>query len=792
MENLTIQENIILNFLSNAQKEAVTDIQGPILVVAGAGSGKTRVLTQRIAYVISRGFSPYEVLAVTFTNKAAHEMKERISNCIGTELTQNLWIGTFHSICGKMLRHNIEKLNDGRKSNFVIFDENESLALIKQAIKLLDLDDKRYNPKTIRTMISTAKNSMVSAYDYKSDAQDYFKDKVGRIYHKYEELLIENNSLDFDDMLLLAVKLLKTVPDVARYYQNRFKHILVDEFQDTNTAQYELIKFLANYGANTWEDSSLCVVGDVDQSIYSWRGADYKIIMGFQKDFDNAKVYKLEQNYRSVQNILDVANSIISNNTERLEKKLFCTKGSGAKPTLYQANDESTEALYITKQISQLARKGTPYNHIGILYRTNAQSRILEEALISKNIPYHIVGGIRFYQRKEIKDIIAYLKILYNPNDTQSIKRVINEPKRSIGKTTLDKVEEIVTNDTSLRFIDVLNSIETLGNFNKRTINAVKGFVHSIEYLGSYAKSAALTDLIKKVAFDTGYVQMLKDEGSPEAESRLENIDELINVASEFESREQSSNLGDFLTQVTLLSDLDSLPDNTTFVTLMTLHSAKGLEFPVVFLAGLEEGTFPHFRSLEDNSEMEEERRLMYVGVTRAREILYLTHAQKRRIHGDYRYLTKSRFLKEIPPEYLNSNDTLNKIEKYNKQTNKYNNNSNSQDNFSIGFGQDFRAPSPKKSRNQQKPPTKLSAGINITCKDQVSSKLKNPNSNNYEVFKEGDRVFHKRFGEGYIETTLKISDNIIYSVIFDEYGKKALDASSAKLTKLNVPSTKH
>ncbi|MEW5818967.1 MAG: UvrD-helicase domain-containing protein [Cyanobacteriota bacterium] len=786
MKSLTIQENKILENLSSAQSRAVTDLAGPILVVAGAGSGKTRVLTQRIAYLIAKGVSPYEVLAVTFTNKAANEMKARVSNCIGEDLATKSWIGTFHNICGRILRQNIEKLEDGRKNNFVIFDETDSISIIKQSIKELDLDDKRYNPKTVRTMISTAKNNMLSAFEYTSEAQDFFKDKVGRIYHKYEELLINNNALDFDDMLLLSVKLLNSCNNIAEYYQKRFKHVLVDEFQDTNTAQYEFIKLLTNYGKNTWKDSSLCVVGDVDQSIYSWRGADYKIILGFQSDFKNAKIYKLEENYRSYQTILDIANSIIVNNSERLEKKLFCTKAEGQKATLYQSNDEAAEALYIAKQISKLLKRDYNLNNIAILYRTNAQSRSLEEALIIKKIPYRIIGGIKFYDRKEIKDIIAYLKILYNPSDTQSIKRVINEPKRSIGKTTLEKVDEIVLNNPGYKFIEVLQNIELVDNFNKRTIKQIKEFTNLIQFLSSCVESMSLRDLIKKVAYDTGYVQMLRDEGTPESEGRLENIDELINVASEFESREGTSNLGDFLTQISLLSDIDSLPEDTSFITLMTLHSAKGLEFPVVFLAGLDEGIFPHFRSLDKNSEMEEERRLMYVGVTRAQDLLYLTHAQKRRIHGDYRYLTKSRFLKEIPDKYLNIENDLNNFDtKSNTKTvNRYR--SQPENDFSVSFGKDFVAPTLKKKPKICNKNKKLTVGIDITCKDQISKMQKIENSNYYEVFKEGDKVYHQRFGIGCIESTIKISENIIYSVIFEQNGKKALDARSAKLTKID------
>lgn len=775
MKSTTTQENRILENLNTTQKEVVTNLCGPILVAAGAGSGKTRVLTQRIAYLISNEVTPYSVIAVTFTNKAANEMKNRLINSLGEELVKKIWIGTFHNICGRILRQDIDKLNDGRQSNFVIFDEHDSIALIKQALKALDLDDNRYKPRTVQTIISSAKNNMLSAYDYTSNAQDYFTDKVGRIYHKYEELLIENNALDFDDMLVLTVKLLKDCPDTANHYQSRFKHVLVDEFQDTNATQYELIKLLVNYNNNTWDNSSLCVVGDVDQSIYSWRGADYKIILGFQKDFKGAKVYKLEQNYRSVQSILDMANSIIVNNVERLEKNLYCTKGRGEKPITYQAQDETSEALYITNEISRITKKGFDYNDVAILYRTNAQSRTLEEAMIIKNIPYRIVGGTKFYDRKEIKDILAYLKIIYNPSDTQSIKRVINEPKRSIGKTTLGKIDQILSDNPGESYFNILKNIELTATFTQRTVKPIKDFVHIIEYLTSQVEILTLQNLIEKVAFDTGYVQMLRDEGTPEAESRLENIAELLNVASEFEAREEGSNLGDFLTQISLISDLDSLPENSSSVTLMTLHSAKGLEFPVVFLSGLEEGLFPHFRSLENPSEMEEERRLMYVGITRAMQVLYLTHAQKRRMHGDYRYLTMSRFLREVPETHITKHNPCKTREP--------------EIDFSSGFGKNFKAPIINQAKKLNPNTTRLNSGINISCKNQTTSNFTKAETNDHTIFEEGDKVYHQRFGMGYIETKIKISDNVVYSIIFEKGGKKALDAKSAKLTKIDLPS---
>ncbi len=785
MKTIAIKDNTILEGLNKTQKEAVTEPFGPLLVVAGAGSGKTRVLTQRIAYLISNDVAPHNVLAVTFTNKAASEMKSRLQNCLGENLIKNLWIGTFHNICGRILRQHIEKLKDGRKNNFVIFDDSDSTATVKRAIKDLELDDKRYQPRVVLNKISTAKNNMISATDYTKNAEDFFSDKIGKIYQKYEELLIENNALDFDDMLLLAVRLLRTDIEVANHFKQRFKHLLVDEFQDTNVAQYELIKLLINYGENTWQDSSLCVVGDVDQSIYSWRGADYKIILGFQKDFPESKTFKLEQNYRSVQSILDVANCIIANNIERLEKNLFCTRGQGEKPHIYQCNDDTEEAMYITREISKLSRKGIDYSDIAILYRTNAQSRILEEAMMARNIPYKIVGGIKFYERKEIKDILAYLKVIYNKQDTQSIKRVINEPKRAIGKTTLEKIDRIVATTPGYSFFEVLQNIDHFEDFTQRSVKPIKSFVKTIHYLSEMAGSLNLTNYIEKVAIDTGYVQMLRDEGTPEAEGRLENIAELLNVAGEFEAREGTSDLGDFLTGISLVSDLDSLPEDATFVTLMTLHAAKGLEFPVVFLAGLEEGIFPHFRSLEKNSEMEEERRLMYVGITRAMQQLYLSHAQRRRIHGEYRYLTKSRFLNEISSELLQNASFKQKTSPQSNYRTQKTATTREENDFSISFGKDFKLPAHNKITHSKTRKPKSSCGINISCKEQIDNNRKKTETNNKEVFSKGDRVYHERFGTGYIETTIKISENIIYSVVFEQGGKKALDAKSAKLTRL-------
>lgn len=866
MKNTVINENINLDSLNPAQRKVVLDMLGPMLVVAGAGSGKTRVLTLRVAYLISQGVSPYNIMAVTFTNKAATEMKARLSQILGEETVKKIWIGTFHSICGRILRQDIDKLGTGLEKNFVITDESAIIAHIKQAIKELNLDVNRYKPKAVYAAISNAKNAMITAREFCAKADDYYKDVVGKIYTKYEELLIKNNTLDFDDMLMLTVKLLEKSPEVAQKFQERFSHILVDEYQDTNTAQYRFIKSLVNYGNNPWTDTSLCVVGDVDQSIYSWRGADYKIILNFQEDFPEAKIHKLEQNYRSVQCILDVANSIITNNTERMEKNLYCTKGKGTRPVLYQANDETEEAMFVAQQIKKLMEKGHTYNQFGILYRTNSQSRVLEEVMLQRKIPYKLVGSIKFYERKEIKDIVAYLKVIYNSSDSQSIKRVINEPKRSVGKTTMEKIDKIFEQNQLYCYFDILKDLERHEGFTPRTIKSVKDFVNVIERVKLQLENWTLPELIQNVALESGYVAMLRAENSAEAESRLENIDELINVAAEFVANGYGNNLGDFLTQMSLVSDLDQLPEEQESVTLMTLHAAKGLEFPIVFLTGLEEGIFPHFRSLENATEMEEERRLMYVGITRAEDNLFMTYSQKRRLHGDYKYFIPSRFIKEIPTSYLeNYNVTDKKMAEgdYSTSFNRgfrsyggsnygagsrssYNNSAHNEPDTSRGFGRDFVAPTTASSAattnvtptrasqststasgfksarkaakeattqnpetqnpispNSPEQPLNIKKDYNISLTENFEIKIEkkkapiginidstqNGKGNSQagkaqEVFVSGDKVAHPRFGIGEVEKVIEVGGNTIYSVIFEDSGKKALDARSAKLEK--------
>jgi len=666
-----MQETAFLKGLNEEQSHAVLEPNGPILVLAGAGSGKTKVLTSRIANLVHSGVNPFEILAVTFTNKAAKEMSARLSSYLGEETVKKMWVGTFHSIAGRILRRDLDKYQtkDGRKwgNNYVIYDDTDTKTVIKNAIKKFNLDEKIYEVKLIKSIISNAKNKLQDAYTFASQARDYKTEKISEVYYEYEKQLAINNALDFDDMLMLCVNLLAENELVRENYARRFKHILADEFQDTNKAQYKLIRMLYNDKKAETIGTSLCAVGDVDQSIYSWRGADYKIILGFQKDYPNSKLIKLEKNYRSTGNILNAANAVIVNNSERLDKNLYSTKGDGELISSYEADSDYEESLYIAKKIRQLFNNGTPYEDMAVLYRTNAQSRGIEEALMSNSLPYKIVGGLRFYERKEIKDIIAYLKLVYNVNDNQSLRRIINVPKRGIGDTTVKKLAEIADN-SDLSIFEVLNKIDEYEDFSARHKALLTGFRDTINNLVAKQNSFSLSEFVSHTLEYSGYLAELKAEDTVENQSRLENLQEFINVAREFEldetyfedEAEDLGALGNFLTQVALVSDIDEVKDNEKSVTLMTLHAAKGLEFPVVFLSGLEEGMFPNARSIgqfENSAEIEEERRLMYVGITRAKERLFLTWAQRRRVWGDIKFFPPSRFIEEIPANLVQADE---------------------------------------------------------------------------------------------------------------------------------------
>lgn len=678
------------NILDNLNKEqllAVKHTKGSLLILAGAGSGKTRVLTSRIANLINSGVRAKEILAVTFTNKAAKEMRARLSSILGEETVKYMWVGTFHSICGRILRQDIENFcfPSGKKldKNFTIYDEDDSVAVIKAAIKKLNLDDKIYAPKYVKTVISNAKNKMQDAFSFSTFARDFKTQKIAEIFEDYENTLNNNNAIDFDDMLMLAVKLLEKCPEVREKYFARFQHIMVDEFQDTNQAQYALVKMLYTNNGETRVEGlkglkvekfdlenvqpfnhstiqqdnislthrSLCVVGDVDQSIYSWRGADFKIILNFQRDFRDTTVIKLEQNYRSTENILNAANAIIENNEERVEKNLYSQKGEGEKISYFEAQDEADEANFIAQNIKN---SDGNYNKFAILYRTNAQSRAIEEACIAHSIPYRIYGGLKFYDRKEIKDIVAYLKLIFNPNDSQSFKRIVNVPKRAIGDTTVKNLQMIADqNDISL--FEAVLGLDEVEGINSKTKEKLKKFADLILNFQAVQKNYNLREFISLVIEKSGYLRELSEERTPESEARIDNLQEFVNVAGEFEAEDLNNILGEFLSQVALVSDIDGMENISNNVTLMTLHSAKGLEFPVVFLAGLEEGIFPHQRTFNSASELEEERRLMYVGVTRAEETLYLSSAKRRQMWGEYKYYNPSRFLEEIPQNLLKS-----------------------------------------------------------------------------------------------------------------------------------------
>ena len=823
-------ENILEN-LNKEQLEAAKTTKGALLILAGAGSGKTKVLTSRIAYMIQQGAIAGKILAVTFTNKAAKEMKERLSSILGENVVKYMWVGTFHSICGRILRQDIENYSfqSGKKldKNFSIYDETDSVAVIKQAIKKLNLDDKIYQPKLVKAVISNAKNKMQDAYTFATFARDYKSQKIAQVYEMYENALNNNNAIDFDDMLMLCVKLLEQNPEVRKKYYDKFQHILVDEYQDTNQAQYQLVKALyTNLLPQIPEERSLCVVGDVDQSIYSWRGADFRIIMNFQNDFPNAKLVKLEQNYRSTANILNAANAIIENNEERVDKVLYSQKGDGEKISLYEAEDEADEANYIVRSIRDTSDN---YNQFAVLYRTNAQSRALEEALIAAGIPYRIYGGLKFYDRKEIKDAIAYLKVIYNNDDSQSLRRIINVPKRAIGETTLKHLQEYAdANDLSLfsAIVDVDN-IETI---KSGTASKLKDFAGLILKLKEAESRYSLPEFLSLVLEKSGYLRELQASGTDEDAVRIENLQELVNVANEFEPEELDNSLGEFLAQVSLVSDIDSLDEIANNVTLMTLHASKGLEFPIVFLAGCDEGIFPSARCSNSLSELEEERRLMYVGVTRAETKLYLTTAKRRQMWGEYKYYSPSRFLAEIPANLLDeetssgfAHESTFKSAVKTVQGGKYNTKSSSasftSDGYvkpSSGFGANFVAPSAKKTTNViQRTPSRVIIKKSPINKEREEEKLKAffennimkqkieerkreekrleeeqkkkeelKNSTTQYFFNVGERVFHDKLGVGQIADVIQIGDSTMYTIDFGKFGKKAMDATYAHLKK--------
>ena len=637
--------NSLLTGLNKEQQQAVQHTEVPLLILAGAGSGKTKVLTVRIAHLLAQGVNPYEILAITFTNKAAKEMKSRVEGLVG-DVANRIWLSTFHSFCAKFLRFELDNFL-GYNSNFTIYDTSDSQAVIKAALKALNLDDKYYPVGAMIGAISDAKNKLLFASDFRKQARDFYQEKVADVYEYYERELRKNNALDFDDLLLVAVKLLQSNEAVLDKYSKRFRYVMIDEYQDTNHAQYLLAKLLASHWKN------IAVVGDADQSIYAWRGADIQNILDFEKDYPNCTSIKLEQNYRSTKIILDAANAVIENNEGRPKKNLWTDKTEGAKIQHFTAQSEHEEAAFIGDTIAKKHDiHGVPYGDMAILYRTNAQSRVLEEALIKRALPYTMVGGTKFYDRKEIKDVLAYLRVLYNPFDDLSLLRIINVPKRSIGATTVAKLQDYArANGTSLFM--TLTQLHLVDTIKGKTKEKLEEFGILIFTLVAEMEDKTVLDILESILDRTGYLAQLEESTDPQDQARAENIGELLSVAKDFQDTNPTGTVEDFLEQVALVNDVDSFEQEESKVTLMTLHAAKGLEFPIVFLGGLEEGLFPHSRTLMNPEEIEEERRLAYVGITRAEKELYISNATTRTVFGRTSSYLPSRFIDEIPEELV-------------------------------------------------------------------------------------------------------------------------------------------
>ena len=786
------QTNDFLSHLNPSQRQAVAHYNGPLLVVAGAGSGKTRALTYRVANLVrTHRVDPENILAVTFTNKAAREMKERIEKLLATQqaeaeygkplveltpdvqtklrshiyrtITKHIWMGTFHSLCGRILRYDIEKYQDekGRqwKKNFSIFDESDAQNVVKQIVtKTLNLDDKKFDPRKVRYAISNAKNKGWSPQEYQAAEPDYRGRVIADVYSRYQDALAANNALDFDDLILVPVKLLSQNEQVLSYWHKKFCHILVDEYQDTNRTQYDLIRMLVTNNADPknfdkWQNRSIFVVGDVDQSIYSFRMADYTILLEFQEDFGDGlsdektqTMVKLEENYRSRENILQVANHLIEHNTERIEKILRPTREPGAPIVVWRADNELDEAEFVAGQIHSLKRQNSEYengSNFAILYRTNAQSRSFEEALMRLDIAYNIVGGLKFYDRKEIKDILAYLRAVANPDDSVSLKRIINTPRRGIGDTTFSKIEDAAT-QLGIPLWEILSDESSVNTLAGRSAKAIIKFAEMIGRWQSQVETLPASQIVQGIIQDSGYIEDLKNQGTDEATNRIENVLELYNAVLQFEEQNEEPTLTSFLAKASLASDLDDLQEEDSRVALMTLHSAKGLEFPVVFLVGMEQGLFPNFRSLDDPKAIEEERRLCYVGITRAQELLFLTHTRERRLWGGFReHCTPSLFLGELPTHLL--------------------------------------AGSAKKT-----PAGKTAASKGKTNNSAANSGTSQAGTNVQSVdWQTGDRVFHHAFGVGEITHVLGAGDKTNLAIKFSGLGRKIIDPRTAKLQRV-------
>lgn len=788
-------DKLTTSFLSNlnpSQRQAVSHYNGPLLVVAGAGSGKTRALTYRVANLIrTNRVDPENILAVTFTNKAAREMKDRIEKLLANQqaeaeygkaltelapdvqtklrshiyhtITKHIWMGTFHSLCSRILRYDIEKYQDekGRqwKRNFSIFDESDAQTLVKQIVtKTLNLDDKRFDPRKVRYIISNAKNKGWSPQEYQLAEPDYKGRVIADVYSRYQDALAANNALDFDDLILVPVQLLRQNEQLLNYWHKKFRHILVDEYQDTNRTQSDLIRLLVTNGAepknfDQWQNRSIFIVGDVDQSIYSFRMADYTILLEFQEEFGDGlpddktrTMVKLEENYRSRSNILEVANHLIKNNTERIDKVLRATREPGAPIVIWRADNELEEAEFVAGQIHTLKRQHSEFeqgSNFAILYRTNAQSRSFEEMLMRFDIPYNVVGGLKFYDRKEIKDILAYLRTLANLYDSVSLKRIINTPRRGIGDTTVAKIED-TANQLGIPLWEILSDESSVNTIAGRSAKPVIKFAEMISHWQKQVETLPASQIVQGIIKDSGYIEDLTNQGTEEAENRIENVRELYNAVLQFEEENEEQTLTAFLSKASLASDLDDLQEGDSRVSLMTLHSAKGLEFPVVFLVGMEQGLFPNFRTLDDPRAIEEERRLCYVGITRAQEMLFLTHTRERRLWGGFREQCKpSLFLGELPPELIAGSARKTKA------------------------GKTAASPVPK---NISASNSRLSQqGKNLQLMD----------------WKAGDRVLHPAFGLGEITHVLGVGEKVNLAIHFSGLGRKIIDPRTAKLQRL-------
>ena len=762
------EELDILEGLNDEQKEAVLAVEGPCLVIAGAGSGKTKVLTHKIAYLMHNvGVKPWNILAITFTNKAANEMKERVEKLVG-EVAKDMWIGTFHSICVRILRRYIDRI--GFTSSFVIFDTSDQRTIVKQCIKQLELDDKIFTDRSVLSEISNAKNEMLEPADYALRANgEYRKETIAEVYKMYQKKLKDNNAVDFDDIINYTIKILSENPDVLEYYSNKFEYVLVDEYQDTNKAQFTLVSMLAARFGN------ITAVGDNNQGIYSFRGADITNILNFERDFPGTKIIKLEQNYRCTQNILDAANAVIKNNESKYEKNLWTQNNKGDLPYVFRGDTEYDEANFIVEQIRRLKREEyLDYNDFTVLYRMNSQSRSIEDILRREDIPYKIVGGLKFYERKEIKDIIAYLRLIENTADNLSLQRIINEPKRGIGKTSLDNIEA-VANQNDISMYEVIKRADAFG-LNRVYVNS-RDFINQIEELRSKKDTLIISELIKETLRITGYSKALELEDTTEAENRLENLDEFLTVAIEFEEELADNTLADFLEGITLSSDIDNTDETEDSVTLMTLHSAKGLEFPVVFLVGMEEGIFPGYKSIGDQKELEEERRLCYVGITRAKQHLFLTCARQRTIFGSTSCNQVSRFVKEIPEELLDGYEEAladrreKSYEDYRfewKYGGGYNKSESTVNSYKVNDTEGYI----KKPEFAFRSAESFLSNLNKKKTSDID----------LSIYKAGKRVYHKKFGEGNINYVEAEGDDLKVDITFEKAGHKRLMAKYAGL----------